>query len=107
MRARLPAVVRNQPVHNILVNFDFPFFDELFPQTGLENHDICIKQGNKTMRVTVLDTCGDSDCDGCCTENRGNADRLIDLEKYTNERWGLDDGAIQWADIGPNATSCN
>lgn len=79
----------------------------VFPQTGLENHDICIKQGNKTMRVTVLDTCGDSDCDGCCTENRGSADRLIDLEKYTNERWGLDDGKIQWADIGPNPSSCN
>jgi hypothetical protein len=79
----------------------------VFPQDGLENHDICIKQGNKTMVVTVLDTCGDSDCDGCCTENLGSADRLIDLEKYTNERWGLDDGKIQWADLGPNDTACD
>jgi hypothetical protein len=53
------------------------------------------------MVVTVYDTCGDSDCGGCCTENRGNADALIDLEKYTNQRWGLDDGRIQWADLGP------
>lgn len=79
----------------------------VFPADGLENHDICIKQGNKTMVVTVLDTCGDDDCDGCCTQNRGNADRLIDLEKYTNERWGLDDGQIQWADLKANAASCN
>jgi hypothetical protein len=79
----------------------------VFPSTGLDLHDICIKKGQKTMVVTVLDTCGDSDCNGCCTENRGDADRLIDLEKYTNQRWGLDDGAIQYADLGPNASACN
>ena len=74
----------------------------LFPNFGAyELHDICIKSGSKTMVVTVYDTCGDSDCDGCCTENKGNKDALIDLEKSTNERWGLGDGAIQWADLGP------
>ena len=74
-----------------------------FPLQGLELHDLCVKSGNKTMVVTVYDTCGDSDCDGCCTENKGNKDELIDMESFTNERWGLDDGAIQWADLGPTA----
>ncbi len=79
--------------HNIVAAF--PDYDTL------ALHDLCLKSGNKTLIVTVLDTCGDDDCDGCCTENKGSADELIDLESATNERWGLDDGKIQWADLGP------
>jgi hypothetical protein len=79
----------------------------VFPADGLENHDLCIRKGDKTMIVTVLDTCGDSDCDGCCTENKGSADALIDLEKYTNERWGLDDGDVEFADLGVNNAACD
>jgi hypothetical protein len=75
----------------------FPSFDEL------ELHDLCLRQGSKTMVVTVLDTCGDADCDGCCTENQGSAEQLIDLESYTNARWGVPDGAIEWADLGPTS----
>ncbi len=86
--------------HNIAALF--PGFE------ALKLHDICIKSGSKTMIVTVYDTCGDSDCSGCCTRNRGSADALIDLESYTNARWGLPDGPIQWADLGPTKGSgCN
>jgi hypothetical protein len=77
----------------------FPDFDTL------ELHDLCLRSGTKTLVVTVLDTCGDSDCSGCCTRNQGNADQLIDLESYTNERWGVPDGSIEWADLGPTKTS--
>lgn len=79
--------------HNIVAVF--PHFEQL------ALHDLCIRRGNTTLIVTVYDTCGDSDCDGCCTENRGSADALIDLEKYTNARWGLPDGDVEWADLGP------
>ena len=73
-----------------------------FPDFGsLELHDLCLRKGSRTIVVTVLDTCGDSDCDGCCTQNLGNAEQLIDVEKYTNERWGVPDGRIEWADLGP------
>jgi hypothetical protein len=72
---------------------------------GMRLHDICLRSGNKTMVATVLDTCGDSDCNGCCTRNRGDADALIDLEHYTNQRWGLPDGRLQWADLGPTRGS--
>lgn len=72
----------------------------LFPLGNLGLHELCVRKGAKTMVVTVIDTCGDNDCDGCCTENRGDADALIDMEKYTNQRWGLDDGPIEWADLG-------
>lgn len=79
--------------HNIVAAF--PDFD------SLELHDLCLRRGDNTIVVTVLDTCGDSDCDGCCTENQGDAEQLIDLEYYTNERWGESDGQIEWADLGP------
>lgn len=79
-----------------------------FPDFGTyAHHDLCIRQGDKTMLVTVYDTCGDTDCSGCCTQNKGNADALIDLEKSTNQRWGLPDGQIEWADLGPTlAVGC-
>ncbi|KAI7836018.1 hypothetical protein COHA_010102 [Chlorella ohadii] len=43
-----------------------------------------------TMDVTVVDTCDDEDCEGCCTENaRKNGGLLIDLEINTARRfWG-------------------
>lgn len=80
-----------------------------FPDLAtLKLHDLCLKSGNKTIVVTVYDTCGDSDCDGCCTQNKGNKDELIDLESFTDQRFGVSDGAIQWADLGPTqGSACN
>jgi len=86
--------------HNIVSAF--PDFDTL------QLHDLCLRSGDKTLVVTVLDTCGDDDCGGCCTQNLGDADELIDIESYTNDRWGLDDGRIEWADLGPTkGDGCN
>jgi hypothetical protein len=82
----------------------------VFPLGELGLHRICVRSGDATIVVTAIDTCADSDCDGCCTENLGDADALIDLEKYTNERFGVEDGAVQWADLGPGDPSfdgCN
>jgi len=74
----------------------------------LELHDLCLKSGKKTIVVTVYDTCGDSDCDNCCTQNKGNKDELIDIESFTDARWGVPDGAIEWADLGPTkGPGCN
>jgi hypothetical protein len=83
--------------HNIVAAF--PDFQ------SLELHDLCLKSSSgKTIVVTVLDTCADSDCSGCCTRNKGSADELIDVESFTNARWGVADGRIQWADLGPTKT---
>lgn len=76
-----------------------------FPLGNLGLHDLCLKSGNKTIVVTVYDTCGDNDCDGCCTQNKGNKDALIDIESFTNDRFGVNDGTIQWADLGPTTTT--
>lgn len=86
--------------HNIVAAF--PDFD------GLKLHDLCLRSGDKTIIVTVLDTCGDADCDGCCTRNQGDAQQLIDLESATNQRFGVEDGRIEWADLGPTrGDGCN
>jgi hypothetical protein len=81
----------------------------VFPDfNALKLHDLCLKAGSKTMIVTVLDTCADSDCSGCCTTNKGTASELIDIESYTDQRFGVPDGPIQWADLGPTkGTGCN
>jgi hypothetical protein len=82
----------------------------IFPLGDLGLHRLCVRSGPTSMVVTVIDTCADADCDGCCTENRGDADALVDLEKYTNARWGLEDGVIEWADLGagePGFDGCN
>src|SRR5262249_37873424 len=79
--------------HNIVSAF--PDFDTL------KLHDLCLKKGSRTIVATVLDTCGDNDCGGCCTQNLGNADQLIDVEEFTNDRFGVKDGPIEWADLGP------
>ena len=74
----------------------------VFPDFAtLKHHDLCLKSGSKTMVVLAIDTCADSDCSGCCTQNKGSASELIDIESYTAARFGVPDGAIQWADLGP------
>ncbi len=73
----------------------------VFPFGDLSGHQLCVKSGETVIIVNAIDTCGDDDCDGCCTQNRGDADALIDLESFTNQRWGLIDGPVQWADLGP------
>jgi len=74
----------------------------------LKLHDLCLKSGTKTIVVTAIDECADSDCSGCCKANKGSADELIDLESATDKRFGVPDGRIQWADLGPTKGSgCN
>jgi len=86
--------------HNIVAVFpDLP---------TLRLHDLCLRSGSSTIVVTVYDECADSDCSGCCTRNKGTAEELIDIESYTDARWGVPDGRIEWADAGPTKTAgCN
>ena len=81
----------------------------VFPDLNtLKLHELCLKSGTKTIVVTAIDECGDNDCDGCCTQDKGNKDELIDVESFTDAKWGVPDGAIQWADLGPTKGSgCN
>jgi hypothetical protein len=57
-----------------------------------------LKQGTRQIDVTVYDMCADSDCSGCCTRNadEGGIGFLIDIEKYTMERFGSGSGVVDW-----------
>jgi hypothetical protein len=56
-----------------------------------------LKQGAHQLDVTVYDECSDSDCSGCCTQNSKSTGFLIDIEKYTMQRFGSGDGIVDWA----------
>ncbi|MDB5105129.1 MAG: putative exported protein [Fibrobacteres bacterium] len=56
-------------------------------------------QGTKTIDVKVYDMCSDADCDGCCTKNAAATGFLIDVEKYTADRFGTRDGTVDWTCI--------
>jgi hypothetical protein len=75
---------------------------------ALALHDLCLRDPNNpsnTIVVTALDECADSDCSGCCTRNQGSEDELIDVESFTDDRFGVSDGRIEWADMGPTTGS--
>lgn len=56
-----------------------------------------LRQGTRQIDVTVYDMCADSDCDGCCTANSAETGFLIDIEKYTMQRFGSGDGVVEFA----------
>lgn len=57
-----------------------------------------LRQGNKTIDAKVYDMCSDSDCNGCCTinANQNGAGFLIDVEKFTMQRFGTGSGIVEW-----------
>lgn len=56
-----------------------------------------LRQGSRQIDATVYDMCSDSDCDGCCSQNCQQTGFLIDIEKYTMERFGSGEGIVEWA----------
>jgi Ricin-type beta-trefoil lectin domain len=58
-----------------------------------------LRQGSHTIDAKVYDECSDSDCDGCCTQNANahGTGFLIDIEKYTMQRFGSGDGIVEWS----------
>jgi hypothetical protein len=61
-----------------------------------------LRQGSKQIDVVVYDMCADSDCKGCCTANSRSTGFLIDVEKYTAQRFGTRDGVVDWACLDCN-----
>ena len=56
-----------------------------------------LRQGTHQIDVKVYDMCADSDCNGCCTKNAAATGFLIDIEKYTAERFGTRSGTVDWS----------
>ena len=63
-----------------------------------------LRQGTRQIDVTVYDMCSDSDCSGCCTSNAnaGGVGFLIDIEKYTMQRFGSGSGIVDWQCLNCN-----
>ena len=62
-----------------------------------------LKKGGKQIDAVVYDMCADSDCSGCCTQNASGTGFLIDIEKYTKARFGVQgDGTVDWACLDCN-----
>jgi hypothetical protein len=61
-----------------------------------------LRQGGNEIDVTVYDECSDNDCNGCCTQNSAETGFLIDIEKYTMERFGSGEGIVDFACLDCN-----
>jgi hypothetical protein len=55
-----------------------------------------LRQNGRMIDVTVYDQCSDGDCNGCCTRNSSETGFLIDIEKYTMQRFGSGDGIVEF-----------
>jgi hypothetical protein len=91
----------------------FAFLDGKQPQSWVKVHNIAavhrkdgqdyrlktlrLRHGAREIDVKVYDVCGDDDCDGCCTKNSRETGFLIDIERYTAERFGIYDTVVDWA----------
>lgn len=62
----------------------------------LKGKTLTLRQDQTTIDVIVYDLCSDTDCNGCCTANLGGDGYLIDIEKYTMERFGSGSGLVEW-----------
>ncbi len=65
------------------------FFDLLDPngttwKQNYANRIIQLTVGSLTWNSTILDTCANTDCGGCCATNAKKTGRyLVDMEHYT------------------------
>ncbi len=91
---------------------EFAFVSSKQPESWVKAHNIAavhskdsgkyklktlrLQKNGKQIDVTVYDECADSDCSGCCTANAQPSGFLIDLEKYTAQRFGGADGQVDW-----------
>jgi hypothetical protein len=62
----------------------------------LGSKTIRIRQDSREIIATAYDACSDADCDGCCTDNLGDNDFLLDLEKHTEQRFGSGSGTVSF-----------
>jgi hypothetical protein len=88
------GVSGKQPESWVKANNIIAVHEKHFQQYKLKTFRIT--QAGRSIDAKVYDMCADSDCNGCCTKNLGSAGFLIDLEKYTKERFGSGSGTVDW-----------
>ncbi|MFT6451533.1 MAG: hypothetical protein ACJA06_001017 [Halocynthiibacter sp.] len=55
-----------------------------------------LRQGAHEIYAQAIDACSDTDRNGCCTANLKENAYLVDVEKYTMERFGSGDGQVEF-----------
>lgn len=51
------------------------------------NKNVTLVKDGITFEAEIVDACGDTDCNGCCSTNAGDNGFLVDLEYYTALRF--------------------
>jgi hypothetical protein len=59
------------------------FFSKYGDNAAYGGKTIQVMARGKTVTALIADTCGDNDCDGCCTTNAGSSGYLVDMEYHT------------------------
>jgi hypothetical protein len=59
------------------------FFSSNGDNAAFGNKRIRVSAAGKTVEALVADTCGDSDCEGCCSENAQPSGYVVDMEYWT------------------------
>jgi hypothetical protein len=59
------------------------FFSSNGDNASFRHKQIRVSAAGKTVEVRVVDTCGDSDCNGCCSSNADPSGYLLDMEFWT------------------------
>ena len=78
------GIVGQKPLSWVQSNNLISFFDSKDPngvnwKRNYANKKIRLTKGTKTFEATIVDTCGNSDCGGCCTKN-AKGGYLVDME---------------------------
>jgi hypothetical protein len=76
----------------------FAAVDGVQPESWVSSHNIVAvhEKDFETYKLKTL-RLRQGDCDGCCTKNSAQTGFLIDIEKYTMQRFGSGDGVVEWA----------
>lgn len=65
-----------------------------WPLLGMKT--LHLRQGKHEIYAQAVDACADADCNGCCTANLGGDGYLVDIEKYTMQRFGSGEGRVEF-----------
>jgi len=106
------AYVDGKKPYSWVANTDIiAFFSSYGDNAAYGNKRLRMKINTTVVEAEVLDTCGDSDCNGCCTRNSQPSGYLLDMEENTVVRYfgylNAAYGQICWqiADGSPTPTS--
>merc|ERR1712039_658583 len=106
------AYVNGQRPYEWVASTDIiAFFSSYGDNQAYGNKRLRMKINTTVLEAEVLDTCGDSDCNGCCTRNSQPSGYLLDMEEHTVVRYfgylNAAYGQICWqfADGSPAPTS--